>query len=1099
MFIKRQDFESHIKNFQFKELFNELGWDTVRKKFLKNVNDQMFELDAVAEKRDFLIMQCSPQNSGKMPDASSRKKIDREITKQYFEHLLIFVDSERSKQIWQLSIREPNKPIVVRETTYYVHQAPELLFQKLRDLFFTLDEEDKIGLVDVKQRVTESFNTNTERVTKQFYDRFKKEHTAFLNFIEGIYENVDKDWYGSLMLNRLMFIYFIQKKGFLDDNEDYLKDKLKAIQQKKGKNQFYSFYKDFLLILFHKGLGSPKRNDKLKKEIGRIPYLDGGLFDVHQIEETYQNISIKDDAFERVFDFFDQYEWHLDTRITATGRDINPDVIGYIFEKYINDRSSMGAYYTREDITEYISKNTIIPFLFDEVKKKVANAFQKDSSLWKMLKDNSDRYIFESVRKGTELNLPEEIAKGLDTTKPKLLERRKAWNKPAPPKFALPTEIWREVVERRNHYFEIKEKIDNGEINEINDFITYNLDIRQFAQDAVQEYEGSDFINAFYKAISKISVLDPTCGSGAFLFAALNILEPLYQGCIDRMETFVEVDNLKGGKKFEQFRKVLHEIENHPNQKYYIFKSIILNNLYGVDIMHEAVEIAKLRLFLKLVATVDIDYSKQNLGLEPLPDLDFNLRAGNTLVGFTNLDDVENAFGDMHKIFNKKVINRIKEQAEYVKMAYQRFRDASIENDPTLRKSKSLLAEKLDKLNQELDIYQAHLYSVDAKRSREKYAAWEKSHQPFHWFAEFYEIIQERGGFDVIIGNPPYVEYSKARKTYKILEKKYNNFACNNLYAFIFESSMSILKHQGKIGLIVPISLVCTQRMEKIMIFLKNSSSFFWNSCYAERPSKLFQGAEVLLTISILEKDLNKTNTKVYITGLRKWYTEFRTSLFETTEYFIVNDFLRSYLIQKVSNKLEPYIINKVFKDNLTLALSYGPSFSKAKIYYRIGGGRYWKVFTNFQPKFLLNGKKSISSRENYLYFNSESDRDIVIAALSSNLFFWYFVLTTNGRDLNPYDLNNFPFNVFKLSEHIQQTLLSLSKCLMDDYSANKIMKQKISKKTGVIRYEEFYPRNSKEIIDKIDKALAEYYGFSEEELDSIINYDIKYRMGDEL
>src|SRR5690606_31489767 len=119
--------------------------------------------------------------------------------------------------------------------------------------------------------------------------------------------------------------------------------------------------------------------------------------------------------------------------------------------------------------------------------------------------------------------LPPEISIGLATTKPNLLERRKDWNKPAPSEYALPTEIWREVVERRNRYFEVKEKIEKGEIKETNDFITYNLYIRQFAQDAVEQYEGSDFINAFYKAIKKITILDPTCGSGAFLFAALNI------------------------------------------------------------------------------------------------------------------------------------------------------------------------------------------------------------------------------------------------------------------------------------------------------------------------------------------------------------------------------------------------------------------------------------------------------------------------------------------------------------------------------------------------------------------------------------------------
>ena len=85
-----------------------------------------------------------------------------------------------------------------------------------------------------------------------------------------------------------------------------------------------------------------------------------------------------------------------------------------------------------------------------------------------------------------------------------------------------------------------------------------------------------------------------------FFFAAMNILELLYAACIQRMRGFVEDDDKQGGKKFSQFRKVLDEIENHPNEKYYIYKSIILNNLYGVDIMNEAVEIAKLRLFLKL-------------------------------------------------------------------------------------------------------------------------------------------------------------------------------------------------------------------------------------------------------------------------------------------------------------------------------------------------------------------------------------------------------------------------------------------------------------------------------------------------------------------
>ena len=170
-----------------------------------------------------------------------------------------------------------------------------------------------------------------------------------------------------------MFCYFIQKKGFLDNNPNYLKEKLLVCQQRKGKDQFYvSFYKNFLLALFHQGLGSPVHDGEFQKELGRIPYLNGGLFDVHELEDPNRyTINISDDAFIKVFEFFDQYNWHLDTRVAASGKDINPDVIGYIFEKYINDRAQMGAYYTKEDITDYIGKNCIIPYLFDEDRKSV--------------------------------------------------------------------------------------------------------------------------------------------------------------------------------------------------------------------------------------------------------------------------------------------------------------------------------------------------------------------------------------------------------------------------------------------------------------------------------------------------------------------------------------------------------------------------------------------------------------------------------------------------------------------------------------------------------------------------------------------------------
>ena len=143
----------------------------------------------------------------------------------------------------------------------------------------------------------------------------------------------------------------------------------------------------------------------------------------------------------------------------------------------------------------------------------------------------------------------------------------------------------------------------------------------------IESCEGPELLRAFWNAITKVTILDPTCGSGAFLFAALNILEPLYEACLERMQIFL--DELQYAletphpKKFSDFRNILEAIEGHPNRQYFILKSIIINNLYGVDIMDEAVEICKLRLFLKMVAQIE-DVEQ----IEPLPTSTSTYRRG---------------------------------------------------------------------------------------------------------------------------------------------------------------------------------------------------------------------------------------------------------------------------------------------------------------------------------------------------------------------------------------------------------------------------------------------------------------------------------------
>ena len=793
------------------------------------------------------------------------------------------------------------------------------------------------------------------------------------------------------------------------------------------------------------------------------------MFDRHQLEIEYPDIEISDDAFIRLFNFFDTWEWHLDTRITASGKDINPDVLGYIFEQYINDRAQMGAYYTKEDITEYIGKNCIIPFLMDKTAEKSDKAFTPNGFVWQSLRNSGNKYIYDAVKKGYSPDwkerIPEHISIGIDTTKPDLLERRSAWNTKTSEGFALPTEIWRETIERLQRCESILSKIQSGEILHINDFITYNLDVRSFAYDLLHNTDDHLFVLHFYKALQNVTILDPTCGSGAFLFAAMNILEPLYEVCIERMQEFNAQNPL-------WFKPELEEISNkyRSNIQYFIFKSIILRNLYGVDIMVEATEIAKLRLFLKMVAVVEVDRRADNLGLDPLPDIDFNIRCGNTLVGYATAEELDNDLkfgGDLFA--NAEFREKVESEMQLVSMAYDTFKYVQLnqsEDMVAFKQAKGELKQRLASLN---DTLNRRMHAS----THLNYEDWLKSHQPFHWLAEFYHIIKGNGGFDVIIGNPPYVEYNKKNPiTGTAISEQYNigNYKTKitgNLYAFCIERSRLLISRESYIGMIVPLSGHSTERMGTLVdVYNSFSMRYFLNLSADANPSKLFEGVKFRLSIFILS---NQYKT-FYSSKYTRWYSDERSNLFSSiVKYNLSIGFSYANIIPKVPSHLFVSVMKKMRTNKNYFFTEVG---NHRCLYHNAPVN--WIRSHSFVPYFTSERDgEGISTQLKSISFNKLDNAKIASALINSSLFFIWWICNSDCYHLNKPELYNFKFT---LKKELEQQLIEVSDKLSVDMKAKSVRRIYNYKTSGRVEYDEFYMKQSKSIIDEIDILLAQHY-----------------------
>lgn len=743
----------HLQAFQFTDLFIEdLGWnhpERAKPMVIEHggVSYHAHEISQLSGFRVFEVVTANPDAI--FPDAKTQQAVWKRIAPHAVENILIFVDAARTRSVWLWMKRDGTKTHT-RRHHYLKGQPGDLFLSKLAALVVDLselDEDGNIPITETARRVRDGLDIET--VTKAFFRDFQGEHEKLLDAIEGVPDPRERRWYASVLLNRLMFIWFLQQKGFLDvgrskdGNKSYLPEKL-AAAKKSGKNRFF---RHFLRDLFFEGFAKPqdKREPISDLPLGDIPYLNGGLFLPHGIEariegdalftKPYSKIKVPDAIFDDLFTLFGRYSWSLNDTPGGDDREINPDVLGYIFEKYINQKE-FGAYYTRPEITDYLCEQTIHQLVLDRI---------------------NDGY-----------------------------ESRKKLHETQPKSFSAP------------HRYESIE-------------------------DLLLHATGPVCQKVLKDILPFLSLLDPACGSGAFLVAALKTLLNLYTGLIGRCEALAHQPVLQ----WIETEKKKHP--QNPPMAYWLKKKIVTENLYGVDLMEEATEIAKLRLFLSLVASAE-----KRAELEPLPNIEFNLLAGNSLIGLLHVDSAKFDSRSVGISPTSSKSSKTRLQQSRIKLQYEEALGFTTETTavPTTKETQqahvatkraSEYARLLDEKNKSIELYKKHGFATgeiegleqderllnlrnhieDVRRRayerlneilleefqalgiKFEQATWDTvkkkegkpkkrelkiddihALEPFHWAYEFDEIIVTRGGFDAIITNPPWENFKPDAKEF---------------------------------------------------------------------------------------------------------------------------------------------------------------------------------------------------------------------------------------------------------------------------------------------------------------------------------------------
>ncbi|MGM0587278.1 MAG: Eco57I restriction-modification methylase domain-containing protein [Bacteroidota bacterium] len=681
------------------------------------------------------------------------------------------------------------------------------------------------------QELEEGFSV--EPVTERFYEEYRDRFLELKDELDKLVENddaikedfnkhnVDTSDFAKKLMGQIVFLYFLQKKGWFGvprggDWGSGPKNFLRELFEKEHAT-YSNFFNDILEPLFYEALATQRPDDYYSRFNCKIPFLNGGLFDpIQNYDWINTDLLLPDTLFSNsddtgILDVFDRYNFTIkENEPLEKEVAVDPEMLGKVFENLleVEDRKSKGTYYTPREIVHYMCQESLIQHLETELGSRIPS---------------EDIKTF--VRYGEQAIENDMYVEGQDQ-------------------------------ETRRYSYDIPESIrENAE--------------------------------AIDEELASIRVCDPAVGSGAFLVGMMN--------------------------EIVRKREVLTSYHPHVSKRNaYKFKlDAIHDSLYGVDIEPGAVEIAKLRLWLSLV--VEEENIKR---IHSLPNLDYKIMQGNSL-----LEEYEGIKLIDERFFAKPesddhVVEQLQEQEKKIQREYIKLHQ---EGKLTNRKEKELqkqlkqIPKKIKQYKkQEESGFVSDLFGSDqarkkagellelqeeffeASRQQEKqeirnqieHLTWdlieltlieqdkeekldeikklrEQRIYPFFlWRLNFADVFQENGGFDVIIGNPPYLQIQKMDEEAEYLEEQeFKSFTkMGDIYCLFYEKANELLHTGGTCCFITSNKWMSARYGRRLRdYFLKNTDP---QILIDFSKAKIFQAATVFVNILLFKKQPYNSSLK---------------------------------------------------------------------------------------------------------------------------------------------------------------------------------------------------------------------------------------------